>query len=145
MSEDVRNLLKGWDVLVVDDEADSLMVAQYILEYHGATVHVARDGAEGYEQASKVRPRFIVSDISMPDVDGWQLIEKLKNDVATMEIPVIALSAHAMHGDRERAIAAGFHNYLTKPLTAETFIRNLLALLIDVPEISRDLPEEYHT
>jgi two-component system, cell cycle response regulator DivK len=139
MSEIPRDLLTGWDILVIDDEEDSLEVAQIILDEYGANVHTARDGAEGLEVVNRIRPKFVISDISMPVVDGWGFIHEMKKDRATAEIPVIALTAHAMVGDRERAIGAGFNNYLTKPLTATTFIYDLVRLLIEIPILANDL------
>ena len=136
-----RTMLNGWDVLVVDDEPDSLEVAARILRFHGATVYTATNGNEGLAVTRSKRPKLIISDISMPVLDGWGFIYELKNDRATMDIPAIALTAHAMVGDRERAISAGFHNYLTKPLTAKTFMRDLLNLLIEIPVFSDSLGE----
>jgi CheY-like chemotaxis protein len=133
-------LLKGWSVLLIDDEEDSLELARYILEFYGATVATAVDGQDGIDQTRTIHPDFIISDISMPKVDGWDFIKQLKADPALAHIPVIALSAHALRGDRERAIAAGFNNYLTKPLTANTFMLDLLQLLTVIPSISQRLP-----
>ncbi len=133
------DLLANWDIVVIDDEPDSLEVAEIILDAYGANVHTGTNGAEGLEQIKKVHPLFVISDISMPIMDGWGLIHELKNDRTLMDIPAIALTAHAMVGDRERAITAGFHNYLTKPLTAETFIYDLLKLLMDIPELAEHL------
>lgn len=131
--------LAGWDILVVDDEPDSLFVAQYILSYYGATVHTAVNGQEGYHAARKILPKFIIADLSMPEVDGWTMLNMLKADATTRSIPIIALTAHAMVGDRERAIAAGFDNYLTKPLTVETFLQDLMHLLAEVPVLAGQL------
>ena len=136
-----RTLLLGWRVLDIDDEPDSLEVAVRILRYYGATVLTATNGREGLTAAKVSHPQLIVSDISMPVMDGWQLIYELKKDRVLMDIPTIALTAHAMVGDRERAISAGFHNYLTKPLTAKTFMTDLLKLLIDIPVFSEALSE----
>ncbi len=133
------DLLSNWDIVVIDDEPDSLEVAEIILDAYGANVHTGTNGAEGLEQVKKIQPRFVISDISMPVMDGWGLIHELKNDRSLMDIPAIALTAHAMVGDRERAITAGFHNYLTKPLTADTFIYDLLKLLMDIPELAEHL------
>jgi len=135
------NLLSGWDVLVVDDHLASQEVIQDILVFYGATVHLAENGAVGFDLAVKVRPRFIISDISMPEVDGWAFIEMLKADNHTKFIPVIALTAHAMSGDRELAISKGFHNYLPKPLDPFTFLSQILALLEDVDQIGLELNE----
>ncbi len=136
-----QDLLSGWKVLVVEDDPFSLDVATIMLEAHGAQVHTAEDGAQGYKTAQVVRPNFILSDISMPGMDGWMMIDALKADPRTKDIPVIALTAHAMKGYRERAIASGFHNLLTKPLTPETFIHDLIVLLVDVPELTAALKD----
>lgn len=137
MSLDIpNNLLAGWVVLAVDDEPDSLLVATTLLELCGAAVVTASNGQEGLEMARIHLPRFIISDLSMPCMSGWQMLHELKADVRTAEIPCIALTAHAMEGDRNRAIAAGFHNYLTKPLQPETFANDLLRLLVDIPQFA---------
>ena len=130
-----RNSLTNWVVVVVDDDPLSLIVAGTILTYHGAKVHKALDGDEALTLIRKVHPSFVISDLSMPGMDGWTLLAELKKDRATADIPVIALTAHAMMGDRQKAIAAGFHNYLTKPLTPATFIRDLLKVLENIPEL----------
>lgn len=133
------NLLDGWRIVVVDDEEDSLEVAEIILLEYGAELYTASNGKEGLDLIHQVSPHFVISDLSMPVMDGWGLINALKSNGATAHIPVIALTAHAMRGDRERAIGAGFHNYLTKPLTVDTFIEDLLRLLIDIPELAERL------
>jgi CheY-like chemotaxis protein len=134
-----RDLLQGWDVLVVDDEPDSLEVATRILRFYGASVRSANNGQEALDLVRQTSPRFIISDLSMPVMDGWGLLYELKQERATMEIPVIALTAHSMVGDRQRAIEAGFHNYLTKPLTAATFMKDLLQLLLEEPVLASEL------
>lgn len=133
------DLLKGWDIVVIDDEEDSLLVAQLILDEYGANTHTASNGQEGLALIRRVRPKFVISDLSMPVLDGWGLISKLQSDPVLKDIPTIALTAHAMVGDRERAVSVGFHNYLTKPLTVETFIHDLVNLLVDIPALANDL------
>ncbi len=133
------DLLRGWDIVVIDDEEDSLAVAQIILDEYGAKTHTATNGQEGLAVVRSVMPKFVISDLSMPVLDGWGLINKMKTDPALKDIPAIALTAHAMVGDRERAVAVGFHNYLTKPLTVETFIQDLVNLLVDIPELANEL------
>ncbi len=134
-----RDLLEGWDIVVIDDEEDSLEVAEIILLEYGANVHTAENGQEGLEVIRSVKPRFVISDLSMPVMDGWELISILKKDRELAEIPVIALTAHAMVGDRERAVKSGFHNHLTKPLTIKTFMGDLVKLLIDIPTLVEHL------
>ena len=128
-----QDLLKGWDVVVLDDEEDSLEVAEIILLEYGANVHTACNGKEGLDVVRDVKPRLVISDLSMPVMDGWGFIASMQADRELMDIPVIALTAHAMVGDRERAITAGFHNYLTKPLTVDRFMKDLVNLLVDIP------------
>lgn len=134
-----RTALEGWKVLVVDDEPDSLEVARTILGYYGAETRAAMNGKEALDILAHWHPRFILCDISMPIMDGWELVHTVKNDRRLMEIPMIALTAHAMIGDRERALRAGFHNYLTKPLSPMTFIKDLVQLLVDIPTFSKEL------
>lgn len=139
MNEIPYDLLAGWDIVVIDDEEDSLMVAQVILTSYGANLSTATNGEEGLQVIQEVQPRFVISDLSMPVLDGWGVIQAMKKDPHLADIPVIALTAHAMVGDRERAIAAGFHNYLTKPLTVETFMQDLVNLIVNIPVLAEDL------
>src|SRR5688572_14904800 len=117
-----RALLQGWYVLIVDDDMYSMDVARRILKFYGADVYTAANGLIALDIIQHARPAFIVSDIEMPVMDGWEFVQRLKNNRATMDIPVIALTAYAMVGDREKAIAAGFHNHLSKPLNPATFM-----------------------
>jgi len=139
MSAVPRDILANWQVVVIDDEPDSLQVASLVLQAYGAVIHTATNGLEGLERIQSVQPRFVICDLSMPEMDGWALIKAIQKDANLREIPVIALTAHAMLGDRERALAAGFYNYLTKPLTAKTFIHDLLVLLVANPQFADEL------
>lgn len=125
-----------WAVLVVDDERDNLEIARRLLEMAGAKVTTSNTGKNALEliRANPTAYKFILSDLSMPEMDGWELLYEIKQDPRTQTIPVVALTAHAMMGDRERGIAAGFHNYITKPLDPTKFIRQLVSLMKDVPE-----------
>lgn len=129
-----RDILKDWVIVVIDDEPDSLEVASRILRHYGAVVHTASNGKDGLELIRQQRPRFVISDLSMPVMDGWEMLFEIQQDRYVAEIPIIALTAHAMVGDRTRAIEAGFYNYLTKPLTPSTFMGELMRLLLDVPQ-----------
>lgn len=131
--------LKDWLVLVVDDEFDSRIVATMMLEDAGATVITAENGAEALGILDEHHPDFILSDLSMPVLDGWQLMYSINQDTHTADIPVIALTAHAMKGDRERAIAAGFRNHINKPLDATKFMTQLVAILVEMPEFAEAL------
>jgi CheY-like chemotaxis protein len=132
----IPRLFDSWDVLVVEDEQDSLEVALRMLKLAGANVFAASNGRDGVDLAKKIRPRFILSDLSMPGMDGWEMIEAHKQNKATMETPVIALTAHTMPGDRERAMAAGFHNHISKPLDPTKFIQQLANILVDNQDLA---------
>lgn len=136
-----RDLLLGWNVVIVDDELDSLEVANRILRHYGANTFTAQNGAEALQLIQQVKPRFVISDLSMPVMDGWEMLSNLQKNRATADLPVIALTAHAMPGDRQQAISAGFHNYLAKPLTPATFMQDLLQLLVQIPAFADEISE----
>ena len=134
----IPRVFVGWNVLLADDENDSLEVATRLLKLAGANVITANNGKEVLEtiQKSAFTFKFILTDLSMPDMDGWELLYQMQQQRLTLDIPIIALTAHAMSGDRERGIKAGFHNYITKPLEPTKFIQQLVNLLMDVPELA---------
>ncbi len=132
-------VLAGWVALVVDDEPDNLDVARRLLKRAGVIVHTAENGREALDILQNLRPDFILTDISMPEMDGWTLISVIQKERRLAHIPMIALTAHAMLGDRERAFAAGFTNYITKPLDTSKFITNLISILVDVPGLGKSL------
>lgn len=140
----IPQVLVGWTVVVVEDDPDSQQVARIMLEKAGATVYVAGNGQEGLTLIHQHNPRFVLSDISMPLMDGWQLIKELNADRRTSDIPVIALTAHAMHGDRAKALEAGFVNYMTKPLDPQKFTMQLLHLLVDIPDFTTQIQSQYN-
>ncbi len=135
MNSPIPRVLEGWRVMVVDDEPDSLEIAKRLLQMAGADVITAGGGQEALNIVRSARPQLIISDLSMPEVDGWTLLERLKQERDTLEIPVIALTAHTMPGDRERAIVAGFHNHISKPLDPRRFISQLMHIVVDIPEL----------
>ena len=106
---------RGKTVLIVEDNEDNRIVYSTILRHHGFRVCEALDGEEGIEKARRELPDIILMDISIPVIDGWQVTEILKRETATKGIPIIALTAHAMPGDRQRAMAVGCDGYLAKP------------------------------
>jgi CheY-like chemotaxis protein len=119
--------VKSWEVLLVDDEPDNLEVVAETLEYRGAQVRTALNGLEALAVLKDYMPNLIIADLSMPQMDGWQLRTRLKNDPDLLNIPLLALSAHAMIGDKERALAAGFDGYLTKPVDIHTLLDDIRA------------------
>jgi CheY-like chemotaxis protein len=126
-------------VVIIDDEPDSLAVASFILGFYGARVRTADNGQGGLKLVQSIKPKFVITDLSMPEMDGWEFLSQLRTDTGTQDIPVIALTAHAMKGDRERVLTAGFDSYLTKPLSANTFIQQLVEILGSIPLLSDQL------
>jgi CheY-like chemotaxis protein len=127
---EIINLAKGevsgWTVLVVDDEPDNLMIATKVLSFGGAQVHTAPNGAEGLKLLETLNPSFILLDLSMPVMDGWEMFKATRANIHTEQIPVIALTAHAMAGDREKVMQAGFDGYIAKPFRLSTFMSEIL-------------------
>jgi len=103
-------------ILVVEDNRDNMELIVDILASLDHTVLQAVDGQQGLDMARAEKPDLILMDLSLPRMDGWTATSHIKADTQTQTIPVIALTAHAMVGDRERALAAGCDDYLTKPL-----------------------------
>lgn len=114
-----------WTVLIVDDEPDNLGVAQKVLSYGGANVHIARNGVEGLTVLKSLKPTFILLDLSMPEMDGWEMFERTRSDEKFSDVPIIALTAHAMAGDKERIEEAGFDGYIPKPFRINSFMEDI--------------------
>jgi len=103
-------------ILIVEDNEDNLMVYRTILEHVGYNVIEARDGEEGIARAREEHPDLILMDISIPRIDGWEATRRLKENEETRDIPIIALTAHALEEDREKALRVGCDGYLAKPV-----------------------------
>jgi CheY-like chemotaxis protein len=116
-------------ILYVEDNDDNIFMLTHRLSKHGYEVVVAGDGEQGVARASDEQPALILMDLSLPVLDGWEATRKLKSDPATQNIPVIALSAHAMPGDAEKALAAGCDDYDTKPIDIKRLLSKISALL----------------
>jgi CheY-like chemotaxis protein len=108
-------------ILVVEDSPDIRVLVRMLLEAAGHEVLTASDGREGVETAKRERPDLVLMDLSLPVLSGWEATKALKETPETASIPVVAVTAHAMHGDRERALAAGCDGFIPKPIDEETF------------------------
>jgi len=115
-------------ILIVEDVEFNLDLMIQLLEDDYELV-TARDGAEGIEKASSENPDLILMDMSLPVMDGWQATRRIKQDEALSHIPVIGLSAHAMDGDRQKALDCGCDDYLTKPVDDEILYAKLARFL----------------
>jgi CheY-like chemotaxis protein len=119
-------------LLVEDNEMNRDMLSRRLMR-KGYSVVIAEDGQRGLELARSEAPDLVLMDMSLPIKEGWAATTELKADPATCAIPVIALTAHAMSGDRERAIAAGCDDYDTKPVDFSRLLGKIEALLSPLP------------
>jgi CheY-like chemotaxis protein len=113
--------MAGERILLVEDNPQNRRLAQYLLQSHGYRVYEAPTGEAALELARTHRPALILMDLQLPGVDGYAVTRRLKADAATAAIPVVALTAYAMQGDREKAVAAGCDGYITKPIDIKAF------------------------
>ena len=116
-------------ILLVEDNEDNRDMLSRRLQRKGYEVVVAIDGQQGVEMAQAEIPQLILMDMSLPVLDGWEATRQIKSLTATHLIPVIALTAHAMSGDREKAMAAGCNDYDTKPIDLSVLLDKIEALL----------------
>ena len=121
-------------ILYVEDNEDNVYMLVRRLRRHGFEVIVAGDGAQGVEAVRRERPDLVLMDLSLPVLDGWEATRRLKAAAETRAIPVIALSAHAMAGERERALEAGCDDFDTKPIDLDRLLPKIHALLAAAPE-----------
>jgi len=116
-------------ILYVEDNDDNIYVLKNRLTRAGFTVLVAMDGSQGVAMASAEIPDLIIMDLTLPVLDGWEATRQLKAALETKHIPVIALTAHAMSGDREKALQAGCDDFDTKPVELPRLLEKIHALL----------------
>jgi CheY-like chemotaxis protein len=115
-------------ILYVEDNEDNIFMLKNRLTRAGHTVVIANDGAQGVAMAVSERPDIILMDLSLPGLDGWQATRQIKAGLDTKHIPVIALTANAMAGDREKALAAGCDDYDTKPVELPRLLEKIKQL-----------------
>lgn len=115
-------------LLVEDNEVNRDMLSRRLIR-HGFEIEIAIDGAQGLAMAQSIAPDLVLMDMSLPIMDGWEATRQLKASANTRQIPVIALTAHAMSGDRERCLAAGCDEYETKPIEFSRLLAKIQALL----------------
>jgi CheY-like chemotaxis protein len=116
-------------VLYVEDNEDNVYMLKNRLGRKGFTVLIATDGAQGVAMAVSEQPELILMDLSLPVLDGWEATRQIKAAPETKDIPVIALTAHAMAGDRERAMSAGCDDFDTKPIELPRLLGKIKAFV----------------
>jgi CheY-like chemotaxis protein len=123
-------------ILIVEDNEMNRDMLSRRLQRRGYEIVIAVDGEEGIAAVRSANPDLILMDMSLPVVDGWEATRRLKADAETQTIPVIGLTAHAMAGDRDKAIAAGCDDYDTKPVELPRLLEKIEALLASARERS---------
>ena len=117
-------------VLYIEDNDDNVYMLKMRLELLGdMEVLAAEDGEKGCEMAASERPDLILMDLEMPVIDGWEATRRLKGNPETRDIPIIALSAHALAGSREKALAAGCDEFDTKPIEFDRLVATVRRVL----------------
>jgi len=116
-------------ILLVEDREDNRVLAKKLLERAGFRVVEATDGREALERAAAQRPDLLLLDMSLPLVDGWTVTRTLRQSPDFKDLLIVALTAHAMDGDRERALEAGCDEFLTKPIEMAKFIPTIRRIL----------------
>jgi two-component system, cell cycle response regulator DivK len=111
----------GWRILLVEDNYDNFEMVRFLLERADYAVVGARNGREAVTAAREHKPDVILMDLSLPEMDGWEAAREIKNDPTIAGIPLIALTAHTLPGDRQKAMEAGFDNYISKPINVPAF------------------------
>lgn len=122
--------MKNWIILVIDDTPDNLVVIEVVLKYHGAQVHTAISADAGFKLLESISPTVILLDIRMPHVNGVEMFQQLKENPATANIPVIAITAYAMDDDREKFLGLGFDGYMAKPFDIFSFVPEVQQIVL---------------
>ena len=112
----------GARIVVIEDNPANLELMMYLLSALGHQPTSAVDGSDGLERVRAVLPDLVLCDVQLPRVDGFEVARRMKGDPRLAAIPLIAVTAFAMPGDRERALAAGFNGYISKPIMPEQFL-----------------------
>ncbi len=122
-------MTEGRTILIVEDNEANMELAAFILEEAGFEVVRAMDGAGALAALRRAIPDVVLLDIHLPGTDGLQLLKEVRALPGAERVPVLALTAHAMRGDRERFLAGGFDGYIAKPISVKTFVSEILSHL----------------
>ena len=117
--------MTGAQVLVVEDNEKNMKLFRDVLEASGYRLLEATTGEQAMELAAEQQPNLVLMDIQLPDIDGVDALGRLRADARTASIPVVALTAQAMHGDRERFLDGGFDAYISKPVDIVGFVKTV--------------------
>jgi CheY-like chemotaxis protein len=116
-------------ILVIEDNPANMQLMAYLLKAFGYTPLEAIDGETGLLEVQRLVPELVLCDLQLPGIDGYEVLRQIKATPDLAAIPVVAVTAYAMVGDRDRVLAAGFNGYIAKPITPETFIGQMEVFL----------------
>lgn len=119
----------GSKILLVEDNPQNRYLVTFLLEKNGYEVVIAEDGEQALSVVEEEEPDLILMDVQLPKMDGYEATRRIKADARFKDIPLVALTAHSMNGDRGKALAAGCDDYITKPVDAEGLLARLAELL----------------
>lgn len=120
---------ENWRVIVVEDTYDDQQLISRILQHQGVEVHLAKNGNECLRLLDHVEANLIITDLAMPEKDGWQTLVAIRSNMGTAHIPVVAITAYHSTDVAEDAIQAGFDAYFPKPINPQTFVERLAAIV----------------
>jgi CheY-like chemotaxis protein len=121
--------LASWNVLVIDDEPDNSGVVEHVLTFFDIRCRSANSGVSGLQMIHQDRPNILLLDIQMPRMSGWDVLRVIRDSNTLNNLFVVAMTAHAMDGDREKAIRAGFDGYIPKPISPISLINDIKELV----------------
>ena len=113
------------NVLVIEDDENNYVLISDLLEYSGYSPRRAASGEEGVKLATQTNPDVILLDVDLPDIDGYEVLERLRESLAGSPVVIIAMTSYAMSGDRERLLEAGCHGYIEKPIDPSRVIQEI--------------------
>ncbi|MEW7850308.1 response regulator [Massilia aurea] len=128
-------------ILIIEDNPANIELMSFLLSAYGHSPLSAADGPRGVAAARSERPDLIACDVNLPGMDGFAVLAELKGDPALAGVPILAVTALAMTGDREKVLAAGFDGYISKPIEPESFVAELEAFLTTAPPSAPALPQ----
>jgi len=121
--------LQDWTVIIVEDTYDDIQLASAILTYHGAAIKVVNNGQECLQLLTQLEPTLILTDLSMPQMDGWEMLRRIRAADLTRHIPVVAVTAYDSVDVAHDATQAGFDAYFAKPLSPRTIVQQLVDIV----------------
>ena len=116
-------------ILIVEDNEDNRELITFILEHHGYETEIATCGEDGVAAAAANVPDAILLDIQLPDIDGLEVLHRIRTSINGAEVPIVAITSHAMSGDRDRLLAAGCNGYIEKPINPATVVDQIQGML----------------